>query len=78
MDNLINCEKCKFTKISNYCSECYNKLNDAIEKKIKDKNKRREYDRKYYLNKKLKIKKIKNDDNLNFINISEGRFTLEL
>lgn len=75
MDKFVNCEKCKFNKISNYCSECYNKLNDAFEKKIKDKNKRREYDRKYYLNKKLKIK---NDEIINCIKISEGKFILEI
>lgn len=75
MNKFVNCEKCKFTKVSNYCSECYNKLNDAMEKKIKDKNKRREYDRKYYLNKKLKVK---SDEIINCVKINEGKFTLEI
>lgn len=81
--NCVNCMNCRYFKLSNYCDECYNNLKDYYDKNEKVKKlkmKRKEYDRKYYLGKKLlNIKKKKEEnDNFEIVKIKEGKFVLEI
>ena len=73
----IKCVNCN--NVSKYCDDCFKKeLDDKLNKKHIDKLKRREYDRKYYLQKKIYNKTKKENNDIDYIDIKEGKFILEI